>query len=173
MSLAQSAGLIQEWGLYPGLDLNDTTSRNEKHWLHSSVWPRYPKERLFPDPDAWNMYITMVRFWPSCHRFLSLNWVHEQVAIENFPTAHPPLTNPHFFERYRNSPFGDTKILKPPLATKSFKTTPMRYRCPPRPIGHDQGITDWEVAEKRLRELEKTMVRVDYAGTLGKVTAKL
>lgn len=149
MSLVQTANFLLEFGLYPGLDPNEPSSRDERHWLHSSVWPKYVKEELWPDPDGFTFYIGYI-------------------LTEYMDKAHPALLDDKFFDYYLRGPFGNVKILKPPLSVKSFEKTPMRYRIPPRPIGFDEGITSFEVAEKRIEELAEKMERIDYVEAVSK-----
>ena len=94
--------------------------------------------------------------------------------------CHPPSFSDKFFDYYKvrsgsrrfrttylmvlvpqGAPFGDSKILKPPL-WRGFSRTPMTYRIPPRDIGYDVGVTDWKVAEERMAQAEREMKKMDF-----------
>lgn len=66
----------------------------------------------------------------------------------HLPSVRPTLFKPEFFEHHTSSPFGRIRILKPPLSN-GFAVTPMKYRVPPRPIGHDS-VSGWEEAEAKV-----------------------
>ncbi|KAI9022441.1 CoA-transferase family III domain-containing protein, partial [Hyaloraphidium curvatum] len=145
-ALAQVAVFLQEFGAYDGLEVLDPAARKRpetrNHWLQTEVWPRYPKETLEPDPDSYFFYLGI---------FME----------QHMKKGHPASFSPRFFDYYADAPFGSCKILKPPL-WRGFARTPISYRIPPRPIGYDEVVDSWEEAERKSREIERTMKKVDF-----------
>jgi hypothetical protein len=53
--------MLQEFGAYDGLEVVDESkwgeARRSGHWLHTEVWPRYPREDWPADPAGYQFYL--------------------------------------------------------------------------------------------------------------------
>lgn len=72
-SLVQTGVFLQELGAYEGLETVDEkkwgVARKQGHWMHTEVWPRFPKEENPMDPDGYHFYLAymMESFMRDCH----------------------------------------------------------------------------------------------------------